>query len=204
MTPSGPFLTLLAVALWSGLHSLLATDWLKRRLEHSFGLLYRRGYRLTYNLISVLTLLPVLAVAGLLPGPVLYRIPWPWLLVTTAVQLLSALLILIALLQTGLPGFLGVRQLLEPVRDGSDELQVTGVYRWIRHPLYTAGLAIVWLTPVMTASLLVLFIGFTIYIWLGSRIEERRLETEFGEAYRSYRQRVPGFLPIPWRGGRTS
>lgn len=204
MTPSGPFLTLLAVALWSGLHSLLATDWLKRRLEHSFGLLYRRGYRLTYNLISVLTLLPVLAVAGLLPGPVLYRIPWPWLLVTTAVQLLSALLILIALLQTGLPGFLGVRQLLEPVRDGSDELQVTGVYRWIRHPLYTAGLAIVWLTPVMTASLLVLFIGFTIYIWLGSRIEERRLETEFGEAYRSYRQRVPGFLPIPWRGGGTS
>ncbi len=189
----------MAVVLWSALHSLLAADWLKARLQRLLGGVARRGYRLAYNLITVLTLIPLLAVPALQPGAVLYRIPAPWLLLTLALQALAALLIAVALLQTGLPAFLGLRQLVRPERGAAPALQVTGVYRWIRHPLYTAGLVIVWLTPVMTTSLLVLFIGFTIYIWIGSRIEERRLETEFGEAYRQYRNAVPGFLPMPWR-----
>lgn len=196
---SGPLQTLLAVVLWSVLHSVLAADRVKARLRRRFGSLYDRGYRLAYNLISVLTLLPLLAVAADNPGTVLYRIPAPWVYLTLAAQALAGLLILVALLQTGLPRFLGLRQLLEPDRQPRAQLQVTGVYRWIRHPLYTSGLVVIWLSPLMTISLLVLYLGFTAYIWIGSRIEEQRLETDFGEAYRRYRRQVPAFLPVPGR-----
>jgi hypothetical protein len=34
---------------------------------------------------------------------------------------------------------------------------------------------------------------------VGSRLEERKLVERFGERYRTYRQRVPGLLPLPWR-----
>lgn len=190
---------MLGVVLWSVLHSLLAANWAKALLRKLFGSAFDRGYRLSYNIISVLTLIPVLAVAAARPGAVLYRIPLPWTLLTGLLQLLAGLLILAALLQTGLPTFLGLRQLLRLGPNPGAELQVSGVYRWIRHPLYSAGLVVVWLSPVMTLSLLVLFLGFTLYIWIGSRIEEQRLESEFGEAYRRYRKQVPGFLPVPGR-----
>lgn len=196
---SGPVQVLLGVVLWSVLHSVLAADRVKARLREVFGGLYDRGYRLAYNLISVLTLLPLLALAAANPGAVLYRIPPPWLYLTLALQALAGLLILVALLQTGLPRFLGLRQLLRPGDRSRPALQVTGIYRWIRHPLYTCGLLVIWLSPVMTLSLLVLYLGFTLYVWIGSRIEERRLESDFGEAYRRYRSQVPAFLPLPGR-----
>ncbi|MCJ7676604.1 MAG: hypothetical protein MUO35_02640, partial [Anaerolineales bacterium] len=58
-----------------------------------------------------------------------------------------------------------------------------------------------WLTPVMTTSVLALNLALTAYILVGSRLEERRLSAEFGEAYDEYRHRVPALLPLrlPWR-----
>lgn len=195
----GPLLMALGVALWSVLHSLLAADRVKDRLKSWLGELFDRGYRLAYNAISVLTLLPLLALAALYPGTLLYRIPAPWVALTLAAQALAGLLIVVALLQTGLPSFLGLRQLVAPDERPRSTLQVTGIYRWIRHPLYTCGLVVIWLSPVMTTGLLVLYLGFTLYVWIGSRIEEQRLEADFGEAYRRYRQQVPAFLPVPGR-----
>lgn len=195
----GPLLMALGVALWSVLHSLLAADRVKARLKSWLGELFDRGYRLAYNAVSVVTLLPLLALAAAYPGTLLYRIPAPWVLLTMAVQGLAGLLIGVALLQTGLPRFLGLRQLIAPEQRARSTLQVTGIYRWIRHPLYTCGLLVIWLSPLMTASLLVLYLGFTLYVWIGSRIEEQRLETDFGEAYRRYRRQVPGFVPLPGR-----
>jgi len=68
---------------------------------------------------------------------------------------------------------------------------LTGLYRWVRHPLYTAGLLFIWLIPVMTANLLALNIGLTIYLITGALFEERKLVREFGEAYIEYRKVTP-------------
>lgn len=70
-----------------------------------------------------------------------------------------------------------------------------GLYRWVRHPLYTAGLVFIWLTPVMTVNLLVLNIGLTIYLVVGAIFEERKLVREFGAAYRDYQENVPMLIP---------
>jgi protein-S-isoprenylcysteine O-methyltransferase Ste14 len=74
-------------------------------------------------------------------------------------------------------------------------LVVRGLYRWVRHPLYTAGLVLIWLSPVMTANLLALNAGLTIYIVAGAMLEERKLQAEFGEAYAAYKRRTPMLIP---------
>jgi protein-S-isoprenylcysteine O-methyltransferase Ste14 len=38
----------------------------------------------------------------------------------------------------------------------------------------------------------------TVYIFVGTLIEERKLVHEFGDAYRSYQERVSMFVPLKW------
>ena len=192
-------LTLLAVALYGGLHSLLASRWAKARARRSLGPTAGRLYRLAYNVLGGLTLLPVLAFPARFPGLPLYRIAWPWSGLTVAVQALALLTILVGLRQTGLGSFLGLRQLLEGEGDRPAQLQVTGLYRWVRHPLYTAGLVFLWFSPLMTTSLLALFAGLSAYLYIGSRFEEQRLIEEFGQPYREYRRCIPPLIPLPRR-----
>ena len=196
---AGFVLTAIAVALWGWLHSVLAAPRAKRWFQQCMGSSFDRGYRLFYNLVAVVTLLPVLAVTTLVPGITLYQIPAPWIFLTTTVQILALIVIGVTLLQTGASSFVGIRQLINPHQARVSQLQVTGFYRWVRHPLYTAGLVLIWLNPVMTTSTLALCLGFTLYIIIGSRYEERALAAEFGEAYVDYRERVPAIVPRPWQ-----
>ena len=192
-------LTLAAVALWGVLHSILAGPRTKQWAHRRIGSSADRGYRLSYNVVAVLTLLLVMAFPARYPGLTLYQIPSPLVLITTAVQMLAILVIALTVLKTGAANFLGVRQLFDPEGSGAARLQVTGFYRWIRHPLYTAALIFIWLSPVMTSSTMALYLGFTLYIVIGSRFEERQLAAEFGQPYLDYRQRVPALIPQPWR-----
>jgi protein-S-isoprenylcysteine O-methyltransferase Ste14 len=191
-------MTLLAVSLYGAFHSWLASRQVKAWIDTRWPALERRYYRLVYNVIAGVTLLPVLAVPAIFPGPTLYRIHLPWLIVTLAIQASGMLLILVGLLQTGPMSFLGLSQLIgsEP---SDDSLVVSGVYRYMRHPLYTGGMLFIWLTPFMTTSALALDLGLTLYLYIGSIFEERKLAQTFGQPYRDYQARVPRFIPRPWR-----
>jgi len=115
--------------------------------------------------------------------------------VALAGQIIALGLLVVGLLQTDVWHFLGLRQLVESQPGGSPTLLVKGLYRWVRHPLYTAGLLFLWLTPLMTTSLLALNLGLSLYILIGSVFEERRLLAEFGPAYADYQRRVPRLIP---------
>ena len=153
---------------------------------------------MTYNVTAGVTFLPVLAVLALDPGELLYRAARPWAALLVVGQLGAGLLLVVGLLQTDVWHFIGLRQLGE-AQVTQRQLVVTGLYRWVRHPLYTAGLLFLWLTPLMTSSLLALNIGLTAYILIGLGFEERRLVSEYGMAYEAYRRRVPALLPFPRR-----
>jgi protein-S-isoprenylcysteine O-methyltransferase Ste14 len=189
------WMTIAAVALYGALHSALASHTAKDLVRTRLGASATRAYRLLFNILAGVTLLPVMAVVAFNPGSALYRVAWPWAGVLLLGQATAVVLLLLGLRQTDVWHFLGLRQLGAGSR--ASRLVVSGLYQWVRHPLYTAGLILLWLTPIMTSSLLAFNVGMTIYIWVGSRFEERRLEREFGQAYRDYRQHVPALIPLP-------
>jgi len=196
MTPAvAALLTFVATAAYAALHSLLASRWAKAGARRLAGPAADRIYRLGFNIIGAITLLPVLAIPAIQPGPVLYFVPSPlsWLFV--AGQATALIVVVVGLYQTDVWHFLGLRQLVEPTDQRPAQLVMSGLYRHVRHPLYSAGLAFLWLTPLMTTTLLALVAGLSLYFYVGSLHEERRLRVEFGQAYVDYQRRVPRFVP---------
>jgi protein-S-isoprenylcysteine O-methyltransferase Ste14 len=110
-------------------------------------------------------------------------------------QVAAVTFLAIGVYQTGLMSFLGIQQLFRPANEAPPKLVVNGLYRYVRHPLYTAGLAFIWLTPVMTLNLLAMNLGFTFYILVGALYEERKLLKEYGEIYAQYQQETPMLIP---------
>jgi len=71
------------------------------------------------------------------------------------------------------------------------------LYRFVRHPLYLGFMIAFWFTPVMTLGHLVLAAGFTVYILIAIRLEEKDLVQFHGRAYLAYRDQVPMIVPRP-------
>ncbi len=195
---TGPLLIILAAVIYSTVHSWLASLKVKDLARQRFGAAADRGYRFGYNLFAVVSGLPILALLYILPDQPLYQISLPWILLTALGQLAGILIIIVGILQTDPWHFIGLRQLLEPEKASPSVMITTGLYRRVRHPLYTGGLLLIWLAPVMTVNLLTLFVILTIYLIVGAKLEEQRLTHEFGEAYREYQHRVPMLIP-GWR-----
>ena len=67
------------------------------------------------------------------------------------------------------------------------------VYGWMRHPVYFCFLGLIWFTPRMTADHAALTTVWTVYIFVGSYLKDRRLTFYLGDRYREYASRVPGY-----------
>ena len=193
-----PWIILLATAFYGIVHSWLASLGVKAWARRRYGELAERLYRFLYNLFAAVTILPVLGLPALLPDRRIYIIPMPWAIVFLGLQLLAVVGLGVGLLQTGVWSFLGLRQLSGRREIGAnDQLVVSGLYRWVRHPLYTSGLVFLWASPIMTRNLLSLYAGLSIYLVVGALFEERKLLATFGEAYARYRERTPMLIPRP-------
>jgi len=73
-----------------------------------------------------------------------------------------------------------------------------GSYRWLRHPAYLSFLGLIWFTPHMTLDHTLLTGIWTLYIFLGSTLKDRRLEFYLRDDYREYASRVPGYPGMPF------
>lgn len=84
----------------------------------------------------------------------------------------------------------------------ADELNVTGIYSVIRHPLYV-GNFFMWLGPVLFLRSISYTIIFCLVYWLYyERIifaEEQFLRKKFGEAYDKWSEFVSPFIPYPFK-----
>lgn len=180
--------------LYAAIHSLLASNsckgWLKWRAPH-----FVANYRLVYNGLALLLLLPLAWLSISLPGPVLWAWtgPMAWLMNGIAAAAL------ISFFRQGnsydLREFLG----LSPAHQARPtRLVISQWHRFVRHPWYSLGLVLIW-TRDMSASTLVSALAITLYFWIGSRFEEAKLCAEFGQRYRDYQSQVSRLVPLPGR-----
>ena len=199
---ASPVIIIVSAALYAAVHSWLASQRMKDWTRQTFGPTTDRWYRLAYNLVGGVTFIPLLVMLVWLPDRVLYTLSPPWLWLALLGQLVAVAGIAYGLWLTGIWHFVGLCQLLDMPEDErwncKPPLVVFGAYRWVRHPLYFWGLVFIWLTPQMTVNRLALFVVLSIYLYVGTFFEERRLVREYGDGYREYQRQVPRL--IPWRG----
>jgi protein-S-isoprenylcysteine O-methyltransferase Ste14 len=187
---------ILAWAIYGLIHSWLAGTAMKHRLVRRWPVL-ESAYRLLYNLQAALLSLPPLALTWFYPGEALWHWPawiaWPALLIAVAGFVWSMRW------YDGMD-FLGLRQWRGHDAHSTyhETLIFSPLHRCVRHPWYSLGLLYLW-TRDLNAGWLAATLAITIYIVIGSRLEERKLATQFGESYRRYLARVPGLIPIPSR-----
>jgi protein-S-isoprenylcysteine O-methyltransferase Ste14 len=152
-----------------------------------------KSYRLLFFAFSVVSFVPILYLMFVLPDRVLYQVPSPWSYLMLAGQGGSALFLFAAVLQTDTLSFIGLRQLMEEEKPG--KLATNGFYSFVRHPLYTFGLLILWLSPSMSMNSLAVYLSLTIYTFVGAYFEERKLLYEFGREYADYKSSTPMLIP---------
>ena len=78
------------------------------------------------------------------------------------------------------------------------ELVTVGPYRWIRHPLYTTGLALFLLLGLMAGNWFILAAAAVAFVLFRAVViprEEQALLAKFGDRYRSYMERTGRLIP---------
>ncbi len=194
--------TFCLMALFGVLHSWLAGQNIKQAIRKRMGeRAYHGFYRLGYNVFAVLTLLTPGLFVLFNPGRVIWQIDGVARLPLLAIQVVGLVGLFTSLLQIDFWRFAGLRQVNaylsnQPLPLPDEPLQINGLYRLVRHPLYLFSLMVIWPLDTMTESWLAFNIASTLYFTLGSLLEERRLIAVYGESYLEYRQQVPWLIPF--------
>ena len=109
---------LLAIVLWGVFHSILASHETKNFFRRTFGAGFMRSYRLLYNIFALISFLPILYLMVTLPTSELYSVPAPFSYLMRAAQAISLILLVVAVLQTDLLSFIGLRQIFSEETKG--------------------------------------------------------------------------------------
>jgi methanethiol S-methyltransferase len=99
-------------------------------------------------------------------------------------------------------GLIPIRVYLRGKQLRAPNVIVRGPYLWVRHPLYFFTLVLIWSAPDVSLDRLLFNVLWTIWVVLGTYLEEKDLVAEFGEKYRHYQKTVP--MLFPWRFPRGS
>ncbi|MBK9017622.1 MAG: isoprenylcysteine carboxylmethyltransferase family protein [Saprospiraceae bacterium] len=103
-----------------------------------------------------------------------------------------------AMKRYNLDEFMRLEQLRTGQKPMHNKLIIRGLNGRVRHPLYfgtlliVVGVLFIFPNDAMFAFALI----STIYLIIGSRLEEEKMVAQFGEAYRKYQREVPMLLPF--------
>ncbi len=87
-------------------------------------------------------------------------------------------------------------------KEAQGKLIYSGAYNYIRHPFYFFILIMIWTYPVISADRLLFICLWTIWIVLGTFLEEKDLVNQIGDEYLEYKKRVPMLIPYKVFGHR--
>ncbi|NQU69996.1 MAG: isoprenylcysteine carboxylmethyltransferase family protein, partial [Rhodospirillales bacterium] len=79
--------------------------------------------------------------------------------------------------------------------------KMPGFYKLVRHPIMVGFIIAFWATPAMSMGHRLFAVVTTAYIVIAIQIEERDLIAMLGDAYVTYKKRVPALIPFTKGGG---
>jgi methanethiol S-methyltransferase len=183
-------------SLHSGLISPAVTSALKQKLGGNY-----KYFRLWYNLFAVGSLIPVVYYTYTVKQTPFFI--WQgYLLPVRYFFLAIGLLILYdGARHYDMQTFLGLKQIKEDsahiLINTSGKIDSSGILGVIRHPFYSASLMLLWVNN-LDLSILIVNLILSLYLIIGTFLEERKLIREFGDEYYDYQKRVSMLFPIKW------
>lgn len=182
--------------LHSGLISITFTRFLQRKTGDYF-----RYHRLFYNIFSIVTLFPVIVYSLSIKQEPFFV--WTgYLLVVKYLLLFTGILFFVMGARNySASQFLGLAQIKDGTNHNlmnkSGKLSSRGILGVVRHPFYAGIFPLLW-SGDLDAAALIINIILSIYVLIGTLLEERKLILEFGDSYRQYQQRVSMLFPLIW------
>ena len=196
---------ILLIILWiiwciihSSMISLTVTGYLKKRLGS-----YYKFYRLFFNLFALATLIPLILYSLSLRDRVLFRWEGSMIIIQIALLIIVLSLFITGALKYDMLRFLGIRQIKSgksfSTLSESGDIDTSGVLGITRHPWYLGAIIFIWIYyREMYVSTLLVNIILTVYLLIGTVLEERKLIIKFGDKYRDYRKKVSMLFPAKW------
>lgn len=181
--------------LYLGSHSLFAAPGIKKVSEKLLGKSYRY-YRIIYVIFSTLFLGIIAFYLFSMDQVRLYRPNIVSIYSGVLLCVLGIIIIQKSFNQYDLGEFIGTFYISEGP-EHENKLKTSGILSRVRHPLYTATLLIAsgYILYLPTVASLTSGICIALYLFIGIRLEERKLLAEFGDDYRQYRKKVPMLFP---------
>lgn len=178
--------------LYYALHSYFASDRVKEFIRFKLKGVYVY-YRMLYSLFAAFNFFLLAWLHLLVQTPELFNGSLGYTIVGVLFIVFGGV-ITAAALKTYKSGFWYRNQV-----DQSDEKLIrSGLNAYVRHPLYFGAILIVLgvflVSPQLKNAVLVAIT--IIYIYIGTRLEERKLIERFGDAYRQYRRDVKMLIPF--------
>lgn len=181
------------------IHTLLASLKVKQWVvEHHSD--FMPAYRLSYNLLAIALLAAPIWLLFTGNKMLLWQFDGWLVWLMNGIALLAIIGFMISLRYYDGQEFLGLRQLKAQEKriEDQENLHISPLHRFVRHPWYTFALMLIWTRP-MNSLMLVTAIFMTLYFFIGSRLEEEKLQSYYGDVYKDYIKRVPGLIPLPWK-----
>lgn len=193
---------LLICLVWGGycfLHSLLISVWFTKIISRLLKKYYAL-YRLFYVLISLLLLVLLIDYTSQLDNKIIITYLFPWSILRYVLMYGSLLLFFWAFFfNYDSLSFFGIRQILNFGKvisiNPSEAIKKNGLLGVLRHPMYLALIIYLWSQTFKLIDILINIV-LTIYVLIGTILEEKKLVLEFGEAYVKYQQEVPMLIPF--------
>lgn len=195
-------LIVLIFSLFGFLHSYFASEKIKAKFKIYFPYMLP-FYRLIYNFFAVIEVVFLFKFSPK-PDVIIYDFQFPFDLIIIFFQFISIAGFIWTLNYFDAQEFLGLNQIKRwknsnydiETLDEQSELNFNGPYKYCRHPLYFFSILFLILRPTMNLFYFIFAVCSTVYFYVGTFFEEKRLVNKFGEKYISYQRNVPRIFPL--------
>lgn len=181
----------LLFGLW---HSVFAAPAVKRKAEKGMGRYYS-WYRPVYSIIAFIQAVLILVYQLSIDSIYLWQNSLRAGSLFTLLAL-AGLVVMAISVKKYFFNLSGIQVLYK--KKNAPVLETGGLHEYVRHPLYGGTMLFAWsvflIFPVLSYGLTC--VTMTAYILVGIQLEEKKLQSLFGQQYRVYKNNVPMIIPF--------